>query len=244
MSDVIDSLISHAYQAYNRRLLLAAYAIARDWSDAQDCTQEAWIRFVKTLRAGKEIRTPKPWLLVTVRRISLDLVKQRTRREKNETVPQALIEPEDDEHGNAWSAIAGPENIEESVVVASEVNRVLLIVREVTDGAPNWRGLIELTAEGYGPREIATRLGVTEKTVDSRLHRLRENLRTRIDPSRFPPTPRRERSYPSQTAVSAWYPEAKRLRAQGWTIKDIATELGKSIRSVHVALNSDRERAV
>ncbi len=99
---------TEVFEAHRPRLTRLAYRMLGSLAEAEDVTQEAWLRWSRVDPA--EIREPGAWLTRTTTRLALDLLKSaRVRRETyvGAWLPEPLITgPEadpvpDDRHGAA-----------------------------------------------------------------------------------------------------------------------------------------------
>ncbi len=127
--------------------------------EAEDITQEAFLRLYKTLSAGQQIDNPRGWLFRVAHNLAVNRLKS-----------QQFIAPLDD---LAWEDIcrklpdAGmtPEQhtlkLEEFALLHQAIKRLSLQEREC----------LHLRAEGFRYREIGEILGIATPTVSEFLHR-------------------------------------------------------------------------
>ncbi|WP_285780959.1 RNA polymerase sigma factor SigJ [Microbispora sp. NBRC 16548] len=82
------------FQAMRPRLLGVAYGLLGSLDEAEDVVQDAWMRLRTTTAAdgGEEIRDVTGWLVVTVSRLALDVLRS-ARHRREEYVGQWLPEP-------------------------------------------------------------------------------------------------------------------------------------------------------
>lgn len=72
-----------AWAAARGRMLAHAYRMLGSWQDAEDITQEAWLRF----SAADDVRSPDAFLTTTVTRLAIDRLRQRQRRQEDYVGP-------------------------------------------------------------------------------------------------------------------------------------------------------------
>ena len=100
---VSDDVLAEQFTAHRAHLMGVAYRLTGTRSDAEDATQEAWLR-LSGLDSGRRaaIRDLRAWLTTTVGRICLDRLRSSAARHE---------QPADvtgDEPATAGPAMAGP----------------------------------------------------------------------------------------------------------------------------------------
>jgi RNA polymerase sigma-70 factor (ECF subfamily) len=155
---------------YNQRVYRLARAVLRSDSEAEEITQEAWVRAYEHLDQFEGRAAFSTWLS----RIALHEAWARSRKSKRfET-----IEPDPGIEGGAMtraSAGADPEGqafgrevrtfVEAAVVALPEMYRTVFVLRHV---------------EELSTAETAELLELSEETVKTRLHRARSALREEL----------------------------------------------------------------
>src|SRR5688572_15905162 len=68
------------YRVTSRRLLGYAYAVTKDWVQAQDLVQEAYLRAWKDWARLSRYGDPEAWLRLVVSRLATDLWRRLVRR--------------------------------------------------------------------------------------------------------------------------------------------------------------------
>jgi RNA polymerase sigma-70 factor (ECF subfamily) len=155
---------------YQEVAFRTAYLVVRDAAEAEDVTQEAFVRAYQNLSRYDTSHPFRPWLLRIVTNLALNQVRSRARRQgllarfgRLRTDDQPAPEGDllvDEERALLWQAVNElPEN-----------DRLVLYLRY----------FLELPE-----REIAVALGTAPGTVKSRLHRSSARLRDIID-RRYP----------------------------------------------------------
>lgn len=163
--DSVEMVVrEHARLAYR-----IAYSVLRNPADAEDATQEI---FLRVLRYGKKIAgidDQKAWLARIAWRVA---VARRKHNDKGMTRPSA-----------------GSEGIMETLVavgrgadqVLLEQERSAVLERLISTLPGQLRDALVLsTLEEIAPREVAVMLGISEAAVRSRSFRAREILRERL----------------------------------------------------------------
>lgn len=151
------------YRAAYPRVYRTLTAILRDPAEAEDCAQDA---FVHAFRAWKRWRPDAPaeaW----IHRIAVNRAISYRRRAQLRTV------------GELVRRLGRPAGGADPAVIASRPD-VLSALRSIP---PRLAAAIVLRHyHGYNNREIAAAIGVSERTVGTRLRQAAERLRTILDP--------------------------------------------------------------
>jgi RNA polymerase sigma-70 factor (ECF subfamily) len=163
------------YQLYHRRIYNAAYGMMGDPDDAQDVTQDTFIRLhdaLPTLRADEAFST-------YIYRIALNLCRDRARRKKRVRF-QSMDTPRVNESGEAEpmefpdagklpeETLTGDElqrRVREAVLTLSDDHRAVIVMHHF---------------QGMEVNDIARILGVPSGTVKSRLARGRDQLHRKL----------------------------------------------------------------
>lgn len=160
---------------YQSRLFRLVRLLAgSDWPDAEDLTQETFIRAYRAIEQFRGDSTFRTWL----HRIALNVVwSHRARRrsgarlvalepahEAEMFAPAVAMSADDPE-----ATLIRRQAIDQALSTLSAAARVVVILRDI---------------QGLGYHEIATITGVPIGTVESRLFRARRRLRPLLDPLR------------------------------------------------------------
>ncbi|MEO6529213.1 MAG: RNA polymerase sigma-70 factor [Gemmatimonadaceae bacterium] len=159
------------FERYRARLFGIAYRMLGSVDDANDLTQETYLRWHQADLT--EIRAPEGWLVTVMTRLSIDRLR-RAETERESYIGHWLPEPL---ATGAWSA---PDNQAE---LASDLSMAFLVLLERL--APEERAaflLREVLDADYG--EIARVLDKSEAACRQMVHRAR--ARVRDDRPRFP----------------------------------------------------------
>ena len=160
-----DDVLEAAVREHARLVYRIAYSVLRNPADAEDATQEV---FLRALRYGKKISRisdHKAWLARIAWRVAV---------ERRKTLAKVA---------------AGAEEATDSLVSGSQgADRLLLkqersaVLEQLISALPAQLrdALVLSTLEEVAPREVAAMLGISEAAVRSRSFRAREILRERL----------------------------------------------------------------
>jgi RNA polymerase sigma-70 factor (ECF subfamily) len=154
----------HLVRAHQGMAIRVAYLVVRDHAEAEDVTQDAFVKAYLSLGRFREGSPFRPWLLKIVRNEALNRVRGAKRRHA-----LALREGNDPVSGGAAPS---PETV---VVSQVEQARVLAAIDELPEryqSVVSHRYLLELSEE-----ETATLLEIPTGTVKSRASRALDQLR-------------------------------------------------------------------
>ena len=159
----------HVVRSYQRAVYRVAYALTRNPGDADDVTQETFLRAWQAIGRFRVGEPLYPWLARIAMNVAFSLLRRRKRR------PEVALEPML-EAGAQWAGGDDPvdqaaaserdERLATAYAALSEEHRAVLALRVVED----------LSYE-----EIARTLQVPVGTVMSRLSRARAELRARLE---------------------------------------------------------------
>jgi RNA polymerase sigma-70 factor (ECF subfamily) len=142
-----------------------AYSVLRDHHDAEDATQETFIRVLRRRAELISIREPRAWLARIAFRIALN--RSKSRRTQAQDSADILLQ------------VAATGSAAEDVVHHSEV---MALMETLIAALPaDLRDVLRLsTVDELTSREIAAILEIPESSVRTRLHRARQLLKERI----------------------------------------------------------------
>jgi RNA polymerase sigma-70 factor (ECF subfamily) len=159
--DGSGAAVAALYAGHWRRAHRAAYLVVHDAAAAEDIAQDAFLAAIDALESFDRRRPFAPWLHRIVVNRALDWTRREGLRrgagEVDDAVPAAPFRPEIGDE--LMIALRGLEPEQRAVVVL--------------------RHLLE-----YTPGEIATMLGVPRGTVNSRLRRALDRLRSTVEDER------------------------------------------------------------
>jgi RNA polymerase sigma-70 factor (ECF subfamily) len=154
---------SELAQRHQAAVYRSCYRILGDVEDAEDATQEAFIRAYRKLDTFRGRSTFKTWLVRVAMNVSLNERTSRRRKDAHSDIDLAQF-------------VASTEEAPEAVLTRAEaavrIHDALRLVR------PDHRAAIVLRElEGYTYQETAQFLGVAEGTAKSWVHRGRDQLK-------------------------------------------------------------------
>ncbi|GAA2013982.1 RNA polymerase sigma-70 factor [Nocardiopsis rhodophaea] len=163
---------TEVFERYRRLLFSVAYDLLGSVADAEDCVQEAWIRWTRDDRS--DITDPKSYLVRIATNVSLNRLRAaRGRRESyvGPWLPEPLVTMPD---------------VAEEVETADAVSYAMLVVLETLK--PVERAVFVLREVfGMPHTEIAEAVGRSEVAVRQLAHRAREHVHARQP--RYTPDP-------------------------------------------------------
>lgn len=163
-----QGLLEILMRRHNRRLYRVARAVLGDDAEAEDVTQEAWVRAFEHLDQFARRASFATW----VTKIALYEAYARARRRGRVVEMDAMDEPERE----AIVREEPEETVQEQRVLAGEARQVL--EAEISALAPDYRTVVMLRdVQGLDTAETADVLGISAAAVKVRLHRARAMLR-------------------------------------------------------------------
>lgn len=164
-----DELLEDLVRQHTRLVYRIAYAVLRSHHDAEDATQETFIRVLRYSRNLAQVEDHKTWLARIAWRVAVDRSKQHGRKREI---------PLEDTGSPAQEVAAADSSADETVhgtQVGALLERLIAALPEKLR-----QPLILSTLEEMSPREVAAALGINEAAVRSRVFRAREILRDKL----------------------------------------------------------------
>ncbi len=164
-----DEALEALVRQHSRLVYRVAYAVLRRHHDAEDATQETFLRVLRYSSKLAAVEDPKTWLARIAWRVAVDRAKQHGHRREIalEDPDQPIVEvassqtPADEAaHGNQVGAA-----LERLIAALPEKLRQPLILS---------------TIEEMSPRQVAAILGTNEAAARSRVFRARHILREKL----------------------------------------------------------------
>jgi len=145
----------------NQRVVYqVAYSVLGNVADAEDVTQDAFVRAFLKLEGLRDPQRFRAWVCTIVRRLALNRVRARSRAQRREEAAAT-------DAGRSVDVAALTEDREFETRVRSEIERLPEKLRDV---------LLLCAIEGFEPTVVAAMLGIPPGTVRSRLHLARKRL--------------------------------------------------------------------
>jgi RNA polymerase sigma factor (sigma-70 family) len=164
-----DEALEDLVRQYSRLVYRIAYAALRSHHDAEDATQETFLRIMR--HAGKlaAVEDRKSWLARIAWRVSVERSRKR-----GWTREVSLDDPE-----KPVAEIPAAATLADDAMHASQIDAML---ERFISALPEKlrQPLVLLAVEEMSPREVAATLGINEAAVRSRVFRARQILRQKL----------------------------------------------------------------
>ena len=161
----------HIVLQTERSVYNLALSILKKKEDAEDVTQEAYLRLWRVASELKLEGSLKLYILRTAHNLALDIIRKNSRRAEVDTVildsdGEFELDIADDSPDSRPDASylrkVEKETVQQSIEELPEAARKIIVLRDI---------------EGLSYTEIAAMLGIAEGTLKSKLFRARERLR-------------------------------------------------------------------
>jgi RNA polymerase sigma-70 factor (ECF subfamily) len=162
--DVLEAAVrNHARMVYR-----IAYSILRNHHDAEDATQETFVRVMRYRRKLEGVRDPKSWLARIAWRVAVERRKKR---------PEISLS--DSETTEATVQLRSQLISAEKTLLGREMG--MLLESLISTLPESLRNALRLsTVEELAPSEIAEILETSESSIRSRVFRARQILREKL----------------------------------------------------------------
>lgn len=164
-----DATLEDLVRQHSRLVYRIAYAVLRRHHDAEDVTQETFMRVLRYRHKLAGVEDRKTWLARIAWRVAID--RGRRQSGKHE-IP--LDDPEKPLPEPASSEAAADEALQ-GVEVSDALERLIAALPTKLR-----QPLILSTIEEMSPREVAVTLAINEAAVRSRIFRARQILREKL----------------------------------------------------------------
>jgi RNA polymerase sigma-70 factor (ECF subfamily) len=165
-----DELLEDLVRQHSRLVYRIAYAALRSHPDAEDATQETFLRLLRYSHKLATVENPKTWLARIAWRVAVDRSRQRSRKRE--------IALEDS--GNPVEEVRSPDSSADEAMHGLQVSA--LLERLIAALPKKLREPLILSAvEEMSPREVAATLGINEAAARSRVFRARHILKEKLE---------------------------------------------------------------
>lgn len=167
--EIWEAALEDLVREHSRLVYRIAYSVLRRHHDAEDATQETFMRVMRHSSKLAEVRDQKTWLAQIAWRVAVD----RSQRQRH-VREIALEDPE-----KPIPEIASSKNGADDTVQGTEIGAVL--DKLIAALPAKLRDPLVLSAlEEMSPREVAETLGINEAAVRSRVFRARQMLKEKL----------------------------------------------------------------
>ena len=167
--EVLENPLENLVRQHARLVYRIAYAVLRHHHDAEDATQETFLRVLRYSRKLAGVEDHKTWLARIAWRVALDRNRQLGRKRE-----MPLSDPE-----QPLPEVASSDAAADEALQGAQVSDVLeLMIASLPENLR--QPLILSTIEEMSPREVAATLGINEAAVRSRVFRARQILREKL----------------------------------------------------------------
>jgi RNA polymerase sigma-70 factor (ECF subfamily) len=164
-----DDALEDLVRQHSRLVYRIAYAALRSHHDAEDATQETFLRVLRYSHKLATVENAKAWLARIAWRVAVDRSQQRGRKQE---IP--LEDPE--------KPVAELPSAHAPADEAMHDSQVGALLERLIAALPNKlrEPLILSAVEEMSPREVAATLGINEAAVRSRVFRARQILKEKL----------------------------------------------------------------
>jgi RNA polymerase sigma-70 factor (ECF subfamily) len=164
-----DEALEDLVRQHSRLVYRIAYAALRSHHDAEDATQETFLRVLRYSHKLAKVENHKTWLARIAWRVAVD--RSRRRGHKQE-IP---LEDPDKPVAELPSTDAPADEAMQSSQLGAWLERLIAVLPEKLR-----QPLILSAIEEMSPREVAATLGINEAAVRSRVFRARQILKEKL----------------------------------------------------------------
>jgi len=162
----LERRVTEAFHRFREPVYNYVLVIVSEPAEAEDVTQEAFLRYFQQLQQGRPVRNPKAWLFRVAHNVALN--RQRDR---------AKLDHLQDEDGPQCRGDSS--QIHERLVEEEQRARVTSSLSRLS---AQERRCIELRAEGLLYREIAEVLSIRVSSVSNYVHRAVQKMAEAMRP--------------------------------------------------------------
>jgi RNA polymerase sigma-70 factor, ECF subfamily len=166
-AEASDEAIAALVREHSHVVYRIAYAALRQHQDAEDATQETFLRVLRYRSKLTEVEDPKTWLARIAWRVAVERSKRHRARESSIDNENAALDV-------AASAPIADATVEQAQVAATVEKLIHALPEKLR------QPLILSTIDEMSPREVAAVLGINESAVRSRVFRARKILKEKL----------------------------------------------------------------
>jgi len=176
MAEIASNLFERLMRRHEKQAYHVAYRLTGNHADAEDLTQEAFVRAFRFFDTYRRDLPFEKWLFCIISNLFVDEIRKRSRLRT-----RSLDEPiGSDPDSSTTVEIPDTTTSPERVVLHEELDEK--IQKALAALPAEFRQTVLLAdIEGRSYEEIADAMQCSIGTVRSRLHRARKMLRTRLD---------------------------------------------------------------
>jgi RNA polymerase sigma-70 factor (ECF subfamily) len=172
-----EALFTELMERSYKKVFNLAYRLSGNRADAEDLTQEAYVRAFRSFDSYDPSKPFENWIFRIVSRLFLDLLRYRRRRVKTVSfdAPMQADGADDDVYFDSADERENPEEVlvnnslseamEWALSTLSDEHRTLVVLADI---------------QGLPYAEISEIIGAPVGTIRSRLHRIHKTLRARL----------------------------------------------------------------
>jgi RNA polymerase sigma-70 factor, ECF subfamily len=168
MAGTNEDALEAVVREHARLVYRIAYSVLRNHHDAEDATQETFIRVLRYRRKLEGIRDPKTWLARIAWRVAVERGKRRVEISMSQTGVLNAV----------WQLRSQIASGEENTICKELAELLESLIFALPDSL---RDALRLSTAGdLTPAEIARVLGTSEASVRSRVFRARQMLKEKL----------------------------------------------------------------
>jgi RNA polymerase sigma-70 factor (ECF subfamily) len=163
-----DQVLEGLVREHSRLVYRIAYAVLRSHPDAEDSTQETFLRVLRYSSKLAMVEEPKRWLSRIAWRVAVDRSRRRARTR------EILLEDPEKPIEVAASEAPADEAMRRAQIGSALEKLIAALPAKLR------HPLVLATIEEMSPREVGATLGINEAAVRSRIFRARQILKEKL----------------------------------------------------------------
>ena len=168
-TETVSEELEGIVRDHSRLVYKIAFAVLRNSQDAEDATQETFLRVLKYQAHLPEVREIRGWLAHIAWRVAVDRSKDRSKGRSH------ALEVADDLHPELEDLQASAEHV---AIQKDHLRRLHCLIAGLPGGLRD--ALILSTIEEMSSAEVAKTLGIPETAVRGRVFRARQILKQKF----------------------------------------------------------------